>query len=127
MGEGLPLPEGSTSLKGVAMRAHGSLLAGLIGLPLLCATAPAPCPPPPNRPRVPDMSGPGFVATGKCGEKYYPSYYVYPPMPPFQGMLLGPCPPGCNPAQKQAVTDAQAMAELAMRQAAIASGAYPGF
>ena len=35
---------------------------------------------------APDMCGPGFYCTNGC-TYYGPSYNVYPPFPPFQGIL----------------------------------------
>jgi hypothetical protein len=36
---------------------------------------------------APDMCGPGFYAQNCCGAWYGPNYCVYPPFPPFNGMI----------------------------------------
>jgi hypothetical protein len=36
------------------------------------------------------MCGPGYYAANCCGQVYGPGYCVYPPFPPFQGMVFGP-------------------------------------
>jgi hypothetical protein len=60
---------------------------------MLASSASAQCciiPPP----RAPDMCGPGSYAPNPFGGVYGPNYYVRPPYPPFQGMILGPGGPG---------------------------------
>ena len=41
-------------------------------------------------PTAPDMIGTGFYSQNCCGAWCGPNYYVYPPFPPFNGMILGP-------------------------------------
>ena len=63
--------------------------------PVPCTPNSCPIPPPP----APDACGPGYYVVNCCGQVYGPNYYVYPPFPPFQGMVptkLPPCPPGGN-------------------------------
>jgi hypothetical protein len=45
-------------------------------------------------PRAPDMRNPGSYWTNCYGVTYGPNYYVQPPFPPFQGMILAPKKPG---------------------------------
>jgi hypothetical protein len=47
----------------------------------------------PYIPKAPDMCGPGNYGTNWAGLYYGPNYCVYPPFPPYQGELLGPCGP----------------------------------
>jgi hypothetical protein len=65
------------------------LVLGVTGLALAAAPASAQCcyiaPP-----RAPDMLNPGYWYTNCFGVTYWPNHCVYPPFPPFQGMLLGP-------------------------------------
>lgn len=49
----------------------------------------------PPIPQAPDMCNPGNYWTSTCGLTYGPSHCVYPPYPPFQGMVPGP--PNCGP------------------------------
>jgi hypothetical protein len=65
-----------------------SLLVGFVGLLLVNAAASAQCYKP--LPTAPDMCGPGFALHAGCGVILYPSYKVYPPFPPFQGMVSAP-------------------------------------
>jgi hypothetical protein len=54
----------------------------------------------PPIPQAPDMCNPGYYWTSICGMSYGPSHCVYPPYPPFQGMVPAPPPrggPGCGP------------------------------
>ena len=71
------------------MRSLFVLLLALTGLALAASQAPAQCcyiaPP-----HAPDMQNPGFWYTNCFGVTYWPNYYVRPPFPPFQGMVLGP-------------------------------------
>jgi hypothetical protein len=46
----------------------------------------------PPIPQAPDMCNPGYYWTSICGMNYGPSHCVYPPYPPFQGMVPGPPP-----------------------------------
>jgi len=39
---------------------------------------------------APDATGPGFYFVDACGVVWGPNHCVYPPFPPFQGMLPGP-------------------------------------
>jgi len=41
---------------------------------------------------APDMCGPGYYAQNCCGAWYGPNYCVYPPFPPFNGMIWAPKP-----------------------------------
>jgi hypothetical protein len=41
-------------------------------------------------PQAPDALGPGYYAQNWCGAWYGPNYCVYPPYPPFNGMVPGP-------------------------------------
>jgi len=43
-----------------------------------------PCP---TIPRAPDACGPGYYVTNPCGMVYGPNYNIYPPFPPFNGLL----------------------------------------
>jgi hypothetical protein len=74
------------------VRAFGALLV----LTLAASAAPAqyyhPC-----VPRAPDARGPGFYCPNYCGLIYGPNYCLQPPFPPFQGMVLPPCPPSNSP------------------------------
>ncbi len=63
----------------------------------------------PPIPQAPDLCNPGYYWTSVCGMTYGPSHSVYPPYPPFQGMVPGPppsrrpgaagaaCAPNCGP------------------------------
>ncbi len=68
----------------------GVLLVGL------CTAAPAKAqycyvlPPP----QAPDACNGGYYAQNSYGAWYGPNYYVYPPYPPFNGMVPGP--PNCG-------------------------------
>ncbi|HZV05050.1 MAG TPA: hypothetical protein VE999_08225 [Gemmataceae bacterium] len=44
----------------------------------------------PPIPQAPDMCNPGYYWTSICGLNYGPAHCVYPPYPPFQGMVPGP-------------------------------------
>jgi hypothetical protein len=48
-------------------------------------------------PQAPDACGPGFYTQNYCGGWYGPGYALYPPFPPFNGMVPGP-PPGAGGA-----------------------------
>jgi len=54
----------------------------------------------PYIPRAPDLCGPGWYCSNPCGMVYGPNYCIYPPFPPFNGLLPGPKPP---PQQRIAV------------------------
>jgi hypothetical protein len=41
-------------------------------------------------PQAPDACGPGSYCVNGCGQMYGPNYNVYPPFPPFNGMVFGP-------------------------------------
>jgi hypothetical protein len=51
----------------------------------------------PPIPQAPDMCNPGYYWTSGCGMTYGPSHCVYPPYPPFQGMVPCPTPRGGPP------------------------------
>lgn len=51
----------------------------------------------PPIPQAPDMCNPGYYWTSGCGMTYGPSHCVYPPYPPFQGMVPCPTPRGGAP------------------------------
>jgi hypothetical protein len=42
-------------------------------------------------PQAPDMCGSGFCSGYGYGQMYGPNLNVYPPFPPFNGMVFGPC------------------------------------
>lgn len=69
-------------------------LAGLlVSVPLAFAQYhPYPCPPAPT---APDACGPGYYNRGPYGMAYGPNHNVYPPFPPFNGLL--PTPPWAVP------------------------------
>jgi hypothetical protein len=46
----------------------------------------------PPIPHAPDMCNPGYYWTSVCGLTYGPAHCIYPPYPPFQGMVPGPPP-----------------------------------
>ena len=63
----------------------GTLLLAFLFVPHAQAQwCPLPIPP------APDACGPGFYCANECGQVYGPNYCVYPPFPPFQGMLPVP-------------------------------------
>jgi hypothetical protein len=41
-------------------------------------------------PQAPDAQGPGYYAQNWCGAWYGPNHCVYPPYPPFNGMVPAP-------------------------------------
>ena len=73
------------------MKATISGLGALLGAALLPSVLLAQCYAP--VPTAPDMCGPGYYCVNNCGLIYGPNHCVYPPFPPFQGMLPGPKPP----------------------------------
>ena len=62
-----------------------------VALSASSASAQYPCLAPPQ---APDACGPGYYCTNACGMRYGPGYCLYPPFPPFQGMVPGPPPKG---------------------------------
>ena len=48
-------------------------------------------------PQAPDACWGGYYQQNNYGQWYGPSYYVYPPFQPFQGMLLAPPRPANQP------------------------------
>jgi len=84
------------------MKATVSLLGALLGAAFLVAPVQAQYYPG-NRPQAPDACGPGFYCANACGMVYGPNHCVYPPFPPFNGMVFGPKAPsgpggpGCPP------------------------------
>ena len=65
-------------------------LSPLFGAALLTSLAHAqPCPPP-YIPQAPDACGPGSWCANPCGMVYGPNYYLVPPFPPFNGMVIAP-------------------------------------
>lgn len=77
------------------MKATACWLGALLGALLLLSEtqAQAPCYYP-RIPQAPDACGPGFYCVNACGTVYGPNHCVYPPFPPFQGMVFGP---PCSP------------------------------
>jgi hypothetical protein len=81
------------------MKATACWLGALLSATLLVSTASAQAPscylP---IPRAPDACGRGSYCVNACGQVYGPNYNVYPPFPPFQGMVFAPsCPAGNSP------------------------------
>ena len=81
-----------TTLGVLLLLGTGASVAQAQQYPWPCAkTPPVYCPVPPLR--APDACGPGFYAPNQFGMVYGPNFNVYPPFPPFQGMLPIPsCP-----------------------------------
>ena len=50
----------------------------------------------PYIPKAPDACGPGNFGTNYNGLYYGPNYCVFPPFPPYNGMLPGPCAPAAG-------------------------------
>jgi hypothetical protein len=79
------------------MKATATGLGALLALTLLAPLAQAQCcylPPP----QAPDACGPGYYCNNLCGLTYGPNHCVYPPFPPFNGMVFGPAGKGgCGP------------------------------
>jgi hypothetical protein len=86
------------------MKLHLACLGAAAALGLSATAAPAQYYPPPQGPypyyqpyqylRVaPDMCGGYFYCMNQCGTWYGPSYCVYPPFAPFNGLLPGKAPP----------------------------------
>jgi hypothetical protein len=73
------------------MRATLPWLGVLLGAALAAPAAQAQCYVP-YIPKAPDACGPGNYGTNWNGLYYGPNYCVYPPFPPYNGMLPGPCP-----------------------------------
>jgi hypothetical protein len=72
----------ATSLAAAASHAQYPMGYPSGGMPAYARAYPYPYPPP----RVaPDMCGPGFYATNRCGAVYGPNYCVYPPFAPYNG------------------------------------------
>jgi hypothetical protein len=75
------------------MRTRHALIGAFLSLALCAGLAQAQpncgCYFPPI-PQAPDMCNPGYYWTSVCGMNYGPSHCVYPPYPPFQGMVPGP-------------------------------------
>jgi hypothetical protein len=42
-------------------------------------------------PQAPDFCGAGYYGANGYGQSYGPYSGVYPPFPPFNGMVFGPC------------------------------------
>ena len=78
------------------MRATLIRLGVLLGVALAAPAAHAQCYVP-YIPKAPDMCGPGSYGPNWAGLMYGPNYCVFPPFPPYQGMLPGPCGPGGGP------------------------------
>ncbi|MFO0879282.1 MAG: hypothetical protein U0840_18205 [Gemmataceae bacterium] len=73
------------------MRTWTSMVAAVVGLPLLAGLASAQCCGYYTPPRAPDFQNtPGYYYNTYYGMTYGPNYCVYPKFPPFQGMLPGP-------------------------------------
>src|SRR5262245_50911525 len=75
--------------KGVLMRTTLPWLGALVAATLLAPAARAQCcyyPPP----QAPDACGPGLSYTDNRGCTYCGIHCVYPPFPPFNGMVCGP-------------------------------------
>jgi hypothetical protein len=72
------------------MRATAIRLGVLLGVALAAPAANAQCFVP-YIPKAPDMCGPGSYGPNWAGLFYGPNYCVFPPFPPYQGELLGPC------------------------------------
>jgi hypothetical protein len=79
------------------MRVTLPWLGVFLGLALAAPAAKAQCFVP-YIPKAPDMCGPGNYGTNWAGLYYGPNYCVYPPFPPYQGELPGPCARGAGPA-----------------------------
>jgi hypothetical protein len=60
-------------------------------------------------PQAPDAQGPGYYGQNWCGAWYGPNHCVYPPNPPFNGMVFGP-PPQVAQAIASGMPPAQAYA-----------------
>jgi hypothetical protein len=65
-------------------------LAALLAGALSASTASAQCYPCIPPPCAPNACGPGNYCQNWCGMTYGPGYNLYPPFPPFQGMIPGP-------------------------------------
>jgi hypothetical protein len=72
------------------MRATLPWLGAVLAAALAAPAASAQCYVP-YIPKAPDMCGPGMYGPNWAGLLYGPNYCVYPPFPPYQGELLGPC------------------------------------
>src|SRR5689334_6737792 len=70
---------------------HATLIGIAVLLTTLFAASPAKaqcCFIPP--PQAPDACGPGYYTQNYYGGWYGPGYALYPPFPPFNGMVPGP-------------------------------------
>jgi hypothetical protein len=85
------------------MRAALPWLGVVLGVALAAPSARAQCYVP-YIPKAPDMCGPGNFGPNWAGLYYGPNYCVFPPFPPYQGELLGPCGPGGGQGGAQQVT-----------------------
>ncbi len=75
------------------MKATALVFGSMLVVAITSADAPAqyiyPQPPPYQVQFAPDMCGPGFYCTNGC-TWYGPSYNVYPPFPPYGGIVPVP-------------------------------------